>query len=92
MMIGNELNQVDLLLNLKNRFSENLIFTNVGKSLISINPLQMIKSLFSYEKMDFFISVNLLLILGIKEKNSFWTLQISKNRTSRIQKYNGHYL
>ena len=57
MMIGNELNQVDLLLNLKNRFSENLIFTNVGKSLISINPLQMIKSLFSYEKMDFFISV-----------------------------------
>ena len=92
MMIGNELNQVDLLLNLKNRFSENLIFTNVGKSLISINPLQMIKSLFSYEKMDFFISVNLLLILGIKEKNSFWTLQISKIRTSRIQKYNGHYL
>lgn len=53
-----EINQVDLIFNIKNRFNKDQIFTNVGKSLIIVNPFMQIQKIFSVEMMNFFINVS----------------------------------
>jgi hypothetical protein len=63
-----ELNQVDILNNLKNRFAQDSIFTNIGKSLIIINPYKLLQEVFSEEKMDFFISVLISKVRNLKRK------------------------
>jgi len=47
-----DINEVDLLSNLKNRFYNKLIFTNVGSTLIVVNPYQTIQGVFGEEKME----------------------------------------
>ena len=45
------INTKDLLTNIKNRYNENIIFTNVGDTLIIVNPYQIIPGLYTEEKM-----------------------------------------
>ena len=46
------INTKDLLTNIKNRYDENQIFTNVGETLIITNPYQIIPGLYTEEKMQ----------------------------------------
>ena len=45
------INTKDLLTNIKNRYDNNIIFTNVGDTLIITNPYQIIPGLYTEEKM-----------------------------------------
>ena len=45
------INTKDLLTNINNRYNENIIFTNVGDTLIITNPYQIIPGLYTEEKM-----------------------------------------
>ena len=45
------INTKDLLTNIKNRYDENEIFTNVGETLIITNPYQIIPGLYTEDKM-----------------------------------------
>jgi myosin heavy subunit len=58
------INVVDLLQNLKNRFQIHQIFTNVGKTLIIINPYNAIPAMFSSERIEEFIKVNSIKIIA----------------------------
>jgi len=49
------INKVDLFNNIKNRFDSGEIFTNVGKTLIIVNPYQMLPGVFSDEKENMYI-------------------------------------
>jgi myosin heavy subunit len=51
----NSINQVDLLNNILNRFKSNQIFTNVGKTLIVVNPYRQITNAFTQDTMNIFI-------------------------------------
>lgn len=44
------INTKDLLTNIKNRYEKDLIFTNVGETLIITNPYQIIPGLYTEEK------------------------------------------
>ena len=46
------INTKDLLTNIKNRYEKDLIFTNVGETLIITNPYQIIPGLYTEEKMQ----------------------------------------
>ena len=46
------INTKDLLTNIKNRYNEDEIFTNVGETLIITNPYQIIPGLYTEEKMQ----------------------------------------
>ena len=46
------INTKDLLTNIKNRYDKDLIFTNVGETLIITNPYQIIPGLYTQEKMQ----------------------------------------
>ena len=46
------INTKDLLTNIKNRYDKDLIFTNVGETLIITNPYQIIPGLYTEEKMQ----------------------------------------
>ena len=46
------INTKDLLTNIKNRYNQNIIFTNVGETLIITNPYQIISGLYTEEKMQ----------------------------------------
>ncbi len=48
---------VDLLYNLKNRFEDKSIFSNLGNELIIVNPLEFNKETFSADRMNYFIEV-----------------------------------
>ena len=63
---ASELNEVDLLNNLTNRLikSKNT-FTNVGPTLIIVNPYQKDDSIYSTNKIDFFIKIFYRLFLCI---------------------------
>jgi myosin heavy subunit len=52
-----DINEIDLLFNMKNRFFHNNIFTNVGPTLIIINPYQKVEGVFTKEKIEQFINV-----------------------------------
>ena len=46
------INTKDLLTNIQNRYNNDLIFTNVGETLIITNPYQIIPGLYTEEKMQ----------------------------------------
>jgi myosin heavy subunit len=50
-----DINEIDLLNNLKNRFFQKQIFTNVGPTLIIMNPYQLIPGAFDVEQLDSWI-------------------------------------
>ena len=50
-----DINEVDLLYNLKNRLSEEKTFTNVGPTLIIVNPFKNIKNIYCHEKIEYYI-------------------------------------
>jgi myosin heavy subunit len=54
-----DINEVDLLNNMKNRFSQKNIHTNVGPTLIIMNPYQKVEGLYTEAKIDEFIKVKL---------------------------------
>ena len=53
-----DINEVDLLNNLKNRFLQKQIFTNVGPTLIIMNPYQIIDGAFGEKIINDFLKVN----------------------------------
>ena len=50
-----DINEVDLLYNLKNRLSQEKTFTNVGPTLIIVNPFKNIKNIYCHEKIEYYI-------------------------------------
>ena len=52
-----DINEMDLLNNMKNRFLQKNIHTNVGPTLIVMNPYQKIDNLYTDDKIDHFIKV-----------------------------------
>ena len=55
MVATKDINEVDLLYNLKNRLSEEKTFTNVGPTLIIVNPFKNIKNIYCHEKIEYYI-------------------------------------
>jgi myosin heavy subunit len=52
-----DINEIDLLSNLKNRFYNKNIFTNVGSTLIVLNPYQNIPGIFGEDVIEKFQQV-----------------------------------
>ena len=50
-----DINEVDLLYNLKNRLNQDKTFTNVGPTLIIVNPFKEIKDVYGPEKIEYFM-------------------------------------
>ena len=50
-----DINEVDLLYNLKNRLNTDQTFTNVGPTLIIVNPFKTIEGVYGPEKIDYFL-------------------------------------
>lgn len=50
------INTKDLLCNIRNRYIKDLIFTNVGETLIIVNPYRIIEGLYTEEKMKYIIN------------------------------------
>ena len=50
-----DINEVDLLYNLKNRLNQDKTFTNVGPTLIIVNPFKEIKDVYGGEKIEYYI-------------------------------------
>ena len=50
-----DINEVDLLYNLKNRLNQDKTFTNVGPTLIIVNPFKQIKDVYGAEKIEYYI-------------------------------------
>ena len=50
-----DINEVDLLYNLKNRLNQDKTFTNVGPTLIIVNPFKEIKDVYGSEKIEYYI-------------------------------------
>ena len=55
MVASKDINEVDLLYNLKNRLSQEKTFTNVGPTLIIVNPFKNIKNIYCHEKIEYYI-------------------------------------
>ena len=53
-----DISEIDLLNNIKNRFLKKNTFTNVGQLLISINPYQNMEQYFSEDKMNEILKIN----------------------------------
>jgi myosin heavy subunit len=52
-----DINEMDLLNNMKNRFFKKIIQTNVGPTLIIMNPYQRTDGVYTDNKIDQFINV-----------------------------------
>jgi myosin heavy subunit len=50
-----DINEVDLLYNLKNRLNQDKTFTNVGPTLIIVNPFKNIPNVYGPEKIEYFM-------------------------------------
>ena len=50
-----DINEVDLLFNLKNRLNLDKTFTNVGPTLIIVNPFKNIVGEYGPEKIEYFL-------------------------------------
>ena len=48
------INEMDLLYNLKNRLNEKKTFTNVGPTLIIVNPFSFIENIYNHEKIEYY--------------------------------------
>ena len=55
MVATKDINEVDLLYNLQNRLSQEKTFTNVGPTLIIVNPFKDIKNIYCHEKIEYYI-------------------------------------
>lgn len=64
-----DINEMDLLNNIKNRFFMKQIFTNVGATLIVLNPYQIIDKTFGIETIEMYINVNKNCIINFCKKN-----------------------
>ena len=62
-----DINEVDLLNNLKNRFFSKNIFTNVGQTLIVTNPYQRLEGVFGEQIISDIIKVNIKLINRVEK-------------------------
>ena len=63
-----DINEVDLLYNLKNRLSEEKTFTNVGPTLIIVNPFKYINNIYCHEKIEYYIEKHELENPDLREK------------------------
>ena len=54
-----DINEIDLLNNMKNRFFQKNLFTNVGPTLIIINPYQRIEGSYTPIKIEQFMKVRI---------------------------------
>ena len=63
-----DINEVDLLYNLKNRLSQDKTFTNVGPTLIIVNPFKEIKDVYGPEKIEYYIEKQKLENPEVREK------------------------
>ena len=70
MVSTKDINEVDLLYNLKNRLSEEKTFTNVGPTLIIVNPFKDIKNIYCHEKIEYYIQKQELESPELREKNT----------------------
>ena len=68
MVATKDINEVDLLYNLKNRLSEEKTFTNVGPTLIIVNPFKEIKNIYCHEKIEYYIQKQELESPELREK------------------------
>ena len=50
-----DINEVELLYNLKNRLNQDKTFTNVGPTLIIVNPFKEIKNVYGSEQIEYYI-------------------------------------
>ena len=50
-----DINEVDLLYNLRNRLNKDKTFTNVGPTLIIVNPFKTINDVYGPEKIEYFM-------------------------------------
>ena len=65
-----DINEVDLLYNLKNRLKQDKTFTNVGPTLIIVNPFKGIKDVYGPEKIEYYIEKHKLENPEVREKIS----------------------
>ena len=63
-----DINEVELLCNLKNRLNQDKTFTNVGPTLIIVNPFKEIKNVYGNEKIEHFIEKHNLENPDLREK------------------------
>ena len=68
MVSTKDINEVDLLYNLKNRLSQEKTFTNVGPTLIIVNPFKDIKNTYGHEKIEYYIQKQELESPELREK------------------------
>ena len=68
MVATKDINEVDLLYNLKNRLSQEKTFTNVGPTLIIVNPFKNIQNIYCHEKIEYYIEKQELENPDIREK------------------------
>jgi myosin heavy subunit len=66
-----DINEIDLLSNLKNRFYAKSIFTNVGNTLILVNPYQNIPGIFGEDVIEKFLQVKVSLYILESKTNRF---------------------
>ena len=55
MVSTKDINEVDLLYNLKNRLNQEKTFTNVGPTLIIVNPFKDIKNIYCHDRIEYYI-------------------------------------
>ena len=70
MVATKDINEVDLLYNLQNRLSQEKTFTNVGPTLIIVNPFKDIKNIYCHEKIEYYIEKQELENPELREKIS----------------------
>jgi len=63
-----DINEVDLLYNLKNRLNQDKTFTNVGPTLIIVNPFKAIKDVYGPEKIEYYTEKQKLEDPDLREK------------------------
>ena len=63
-----DINEVDLLYNLKNRLNQDKTFTNVGPTLIIVNPFKEIKDVYGPEKIEYYTEKQKLEDPDLREK------------------------
>ena len=68
MVATKDINEVDLLYNLKNRLNQEKTFTNVGPTLIIVNPFKDIKNIYCHEKIEYYIEKHELENPDLREK------------------------
>lgn len=86
---------VDLLNNIKNRFTQKIITSSIGNELIIVNPFEFYQDHMCAEKMDYYIDVKKKIkilfsinLKGIKIKNYYGLRKKAKVRSAHIRVHN----